>query len=618
MKNSYGNQGNIQKYKVSNNTVHARNNNELYNPYKEFEKQKETNGNFAVICFQVEFETLKMSVFLVTLGSQMKYKMYDNIQVTRFIIMKSQNRIMGICDSKYVRLLYYDDKETNTLLNSIIIELENTFNAQLKETMSSKERINDSILECVLIFTILCKYLESTEWIHYGDNMSLLVEKKFSHWDPKKKTYEGGSNFNCIGFQFKQIFIESKAQKKQNKMYHLDVILILEIDIYKVLPVEDNIDENSFVYCLPRCCFQSRVQDVAIRENGTFDFKEYWRFVHGYTLTDNDIRKIFQVQLFRGCLNYPIGTLLREKLFKIQTQIKHSHIKRVSNYLLSFELLKNAPITNVTFSESQYKDDIKNYIIEYKKEKKDKCHNFYSQLQELCNNQCAVKQEVLDSHSQSEETIVKAMMNETINDNVYGKYRNTIICGNTAINLNTTNGNTMNKEKPTSQESSNKINSKLGEIYQCFKKNEMTPVERIQNIQEPNHQKKRKPNISPNIHLNDCAIDKFLKDTTNQFKPGSAMTAETGVDFVTEANRLMNYFFTLEKKISTENITEIDQAEKFINVLNEFGDRVENAKKLIQSKCTAYETREKKRPNFTVPYPYQTTRINKKEEYKYK
>lgn len=604
----YGKQGNTLTYAKLNNTG---NNNGSYNPYKEKKEIKGTKNNFAVVCFQLQFETLKMSVFTVVLGNRGTYRMYNNIQVTRFIIMKSQNRIMGICDSTNIRLLYYEDKDSTSILEETISELKESFDVYLKETLSSKEEINHSILECVVVFTILCKYLETEKWIHYGDNMNLLLEKKFMKWNYEQNTYEGKRNYNCIGFQCKQIFIDSLVQRSKNSKlrYQLDVILIIEVDLYKVLPVEDNIEIGTIVYCLPRCCIKAEVKDVENKQTRNFNFKKYWKSIHGYTLNDSDMRKIYQVDLFKQSLNYPIGTLLREEIFKLQTPIKPEYIKHVCQFFLSFELLKNAHITNVTCSEGQYKEDLDKHIMEYKqKEKTEICNNFYKNLHEICKIACTDTQEpnLSNDYTKKEDTLKDlSLQNESITDNVYGKCRNSFTYGKTAIHLNAPKGDTLKNDKCTSSTQSNIMNNKLNDIYRSYKNINEKPKGQIDNIYKEKYQGKGKyfhTCDKNDLPMGFCDLGLYTEMLANNYKKPSDKTTETREDFVEQANQLLKSFFVLEDKIKTEDIVEENKAQSLLNLLNEFSERVEKTKNIIEAKKSPYENREKKRPNFTLPY----------------
>ncbi|EUD69309.1 hypothetical protein C922_00172 [Plasmodium inui San Antonio 1] len=312
------------------------------------------DNNDFIIYMEFKFENLILSRYLFEIRDELGTPIRNSVQITRFIIMRSENHIMGTCVSDRIILCYRNDKETTTILRTLKEELRKNYSICLtdegnKDTNGNE--IDKALLSYIIQFTLVCKYVECGKWVHIWDNMDTIIESKFCGNNSSKY-------FNCIGFKFHILNTNYRvASPKRDCIHFVQMHLKVMLSMYKVLPlVEEQMCENMFVYCLPRCSMRATILDVldtsdAKVEEQNFNYQDYWLNVHGYVLNQNALKKIVKVRLYKGVFNYPQGVLLRDNIYKLNIAVKNDPFFYVCNFLSTFELLKRAEIKLLRFSE---------------------------------------------------------------------------------------------------------------------------------------------------------------------------------------------------------------------------------------------------------------------------
>ncbi|KMZ91592.1 hypothetical protein PVMG_00465 [Plasmodium vivax Mauritania I] len=316
------------------------------------------DSNNFIIYMEFRFENLILSRYLFDIRDELGTPIRNSVQITRFIIMRSENHIMGTCVSNRIILCYRNDKETMTILRRLKEELKRSYSICLTEESNGEgngesncNEIDKCLLSYIIQFTLVCKYVECGKWVHIWDNMDTIIESKFCGNNSTKY-------FNCIGFKFHILNTNYRvASQKKNSIHFVQMHLKVMLSMYKVLPlVEEHICENMFVYCLPRCSMRATVLEVvdisdAKVEERNFNYKDYWLNVHGYVLNQNALKKIIKVRLYKGIFNYPQGVLLRDNIYRLNIAVKNDPFFYVCHFLSTFELLKRAQIKLLRFSE---------------------------------------------------------------------------------------------------------------------------------------------------------------------------------------------------------------------------------------------------------------------------
>ncbi|GAW82474.1 hypothetical protein, conserved [Plasmodium gonderi] len=418
----------------------AKENEEINNVKKQTPGNNENND--FIIYIEFKFENLILSRYLFDIRDELGTPIRNSVQITRFIIMRSENHIMGTCVSNRIILCYRNDKESNGILEKLKEELKRSYSICLtleNNIEDNKKEIEKYLLSYIIQFTLVCKYVECGKWVHIWDNMDTIIESKFCGNNTSKY-------FNCIGFKFHILNMEhSIINQKKNYEHIVKVHLKVIINIYKVLPVgENNMCENMYVYCLPRCSMRATILDVfdSRKDEKKFNYKNYWLNVHGYVLNENSVKKIIKVKLYKGVFNYPQGVLLRDNIYKLNMRIKKEHFFYICNFVNSFELLKKSQLQLLKYSDffqveniyddlllSKNKKKLKNEQDEEEEKEKEEDSDFYKKLNLICNNEYEgnkIAQEI--SHSNKQQNVY---------ENSYNLYGNTLTnLGGMSINLN--------------------------------------------------------------------------------------------------------------------------------------------------------------------------------------
>ncbi|SBT78323.1 conserved Plasmodium protein, unknown function [Plasmodium ovale] len=385
--------------------------------------------NDFIAYMELTLENLIISRYLFDIRDERGSPMRNSIQITRFIIMKSRNHIMGTCVSNRVILCYCNDKESNIILQNLMEELKKNYSVYLKleENIENHTRyIEKQLLSYIIQFTLVCKYLQCGKWIHIWDNMDTIIESKFV--GNNKEKY-----FNCIGFKFSILNNDYDIFSDMNKCIHkIKIHLKVTINIYKVLPIGKDICENMYVYCLPRCSMKATIlNNITCTSNNkkeNFNYKNYWLDIHGYILNDISIEKIIQVKLYKGIFKYPQGVLLRDNIYQINIPTKKKDFFYICSFLYKFELLKKSQMKLLTHSDN-LKFDTNSYVLmQTVNVETDTNRDFYSKLNKLCSNNFEdnnLRQEMLNKN-----------VKETFYNNAYNMYGNTITGSMKSLNLN--------------------------------------------------------------------------------------------------------------------------------------------------------------------------------------
>ncbi|KJP88468.1 hypothetical protein AK88_01920 [Plasmodium fragile] len=413
--------------------------NEENNDAKNYSCGKSHNNNF-ILYMEFKFENIILSRYLFDIRDELGTPIRNSVQITRFIIMRSDNHIMGTCVSNRVILCYRNDKETKTILHKLKEELKRKYFISLTDERNEDtngNEIDKSLLSYIIQFTLVCKYIESGKWVHIWDNMNTIVESKFCGNNSSKY-------FNCIGFKFDILNTNYKVTSQKKNCIHLvQMHLKVMLSMYKILPVvEEQICEHMFVYCLPRCSMRAtilNVQDIsdATVEKQNFNYKDYWLHVHGYVLNQNALKKIVKVRLYKGVFNYPQGVLLRDNIYKLNIPIKNEPFFYVCQFLSTFELLKKAQMNLLKWSQcddaagNNIYDDLflPHNSIGVRKEQGDGQDDseFYSKLNRICKHQ-------FEGNNFSQSISQSNKVQKTY-DNSYHMYGNTLTTSGVSINL---------------------------------------------------------------------------------------------------------------------------------------------------------------------------------------
>ncbi|CRG94808.1 conserved Plasmodium protein, unknown function [Plasmodium gallinaceum] len=551
------------------------------------------DSNDFIIYIELKFENLIISRYLFEISKEFNTPIRNSVQITRFIIIKSKNKIMGTCVPNAIILCYKNDKDSNIILNNIIKELEKNYYIYLKLEEfieNTSDKIEKYLLSYIIQFTLVCKYLESGKWFHVWDSMDTIIESKFCGNNSCKY-------FNCIGFKFNvlnndyNVLNETKSNIHIIKMY-----LKVTINIYKILPL-DNICENMNVYCLPRCSMQATILNILDSSNNeNFNYRDYWLDIHGYVLNEASIEKIVRVKLYKGVFNYPIGVLLRDNIYKIKVPIKKDHFFYICEFLNKFELLKNSKINLLKFSENLKFDNIYNDLnCDHIKLKNMENEDFFNKIKLLCNNEFDEK--FIDEISNEGKQV-------NLYNNGYNIYCNTLSNSMKSINLNFSNDNKINKCNTSNPDKTIDIflkESALNYIAADNRENEHNILNKneddkddnskntydnckgdIKNKNAQNIYNSEKKNFSSTKDI-DCQkknnnLDKFLKDVTSNLKfPNNNNMKD--IDFFENVNP--DIIFSKDFQNFLDNLEEIPPSEEKLKKID-------------------FNERDKKRPNFSI------------------
>ncbi|SBT42372.1 conserved Plasmodium protein, unknown function [Plasmodium ovale wallikeri] len=114
--------------------------------------------NDFIAYMELTLENLIISRYLFDIRDERGSPMRNSIQITRFIIMKSRNHIMGTCVSNRVILCYCNDKESNIILQNLMEELKKNYSVYLKleENIENHTRyIEKQLLSYIIQFTLV-------------------------------------------------------------------------------------------------------------------------------------------------------------------------------------------------------------------------------------------------------------------------------------------------------------------------------------------------------------------------------------------------------------------------------------------------------------------------------
>ncbi|CAA9989534.1 conserved Plasmodium protein, unknown function [Plasmodium knowlesi strain H] len=423
------------------------------------------NNNF-IIYMEFKFENLILCRYLFEIRDELGMPIRSSVQITRFIIMRSENHIMGTCVSNRIILCYRNDKETKIILQRLKEELKTKYSICLMDERNEESKgydIDKCLLSYIIQFTLVCKYVECGKWVHIWDNMDTIIESKFCGNNSSKY-------FNCIGFKFHILNTNYRvvARQKKNCTHFVQMHLKVMLNMYKVLPLlEEQICENMYVYCLPRCSMRGTILGVLDAadtkgEEPNFNYKDYWLNVHGYVLNENAVNKIIKVKLYKGVFNYPQGALLRENIYKLNVAVKNNNtFFYVCHFIKTFELLKGERIKLLRFSEWDEGGEnifgdlfVAKNIISVKKEQGDDQDDseFYTKLNLICKHE-------FEENNFSESIYQSNKLQKTY-DNSYHLYGNTLTTSGISINLDFS----KNKKSHTGGEGGESSKRNLGTI----------------------------------------------------------------------------------------------------------------------------------------------------------
>ncbi|KEG04674.1 conserved Plasmodium protein, unknown function [Plasmodium vinckei vinckei] len=572
MNNSYGNLSNEYQRQLITASIKkdVKENEEIHNS-RMYPNTNLDKNNF-ILYLELLFEDLAISRYLFDIRDDQGTSIRNSIQITRYIIMKSDNHIMGTCVSNKIILCYNNDKESNIILKKIIEKLKEEYCIVLKlenVVNNNYSEIEKCLLSYIIQFTIVCKYLESGKWIHIGDNMDTIIESKF--YDSNCKY------FNCIGFKFNILNNEYNILNQienPNYKYIIKMHLKININIYKVLPLND-VCENMYVYCLPRCSMKATILNIVesnINEKKKINYKTYWLDTHGYILNNNSIEKIIKVKLYKGIFNYPQGVLLRENVYKINTPIQKDQFFYICKFLNKFILSKNSTIKLLTYSEGLKFNPTYNDILQTSAKQNINQDQFYNQIQSLCNNKFSQNQI-------NDDNMIDKNKRETFYNNAYSMYGNTLTTSTRSININLAAG---------SKES---LLNKRNDIY---------PHDREKNIDifltesAQNYQKIARNNSDNHYKVK----DRFCKEIKS-------------LPLQNRDNDLDTYLHQTAKNYKTINPGNIDKDNMVDNIntqfifSKEFQNFIDNIDEVAlykndQLQTVDFNEREKKRPNFVI------------------
>ncbi|VTZ70231.1 conserved Plasmodium protein, unknown function [Plasmodium chabaudi chabaudi] len=580
MNNNYGNLSNEYQRKLITASIRkdVKENEEAHN--SRMYPNTNLDKNDFILYLELLFEDLVISRYLFDIRDDQGTSIRNSVQITRYIIMKSDNHIMGTCVSNKIILCYNNDKESNIILKKIIEKLKEEYCILLKlENVVNNNygEIEKCLLSYIIQFTLVCKYLESGKWIHIGDNMDTIIESKF--YDSNCKY------FNCIGFKFNILNNEYNILnqiKKQNYKYIIKIHLKISIHIYKVLPLND-VCENMYVYCLPRCSMKATILNIVesnINEKKKINYKTYWLDTHGYILNNNSIEKIIKVKLYKGIFNYPQGVLLRENIYKINTPIHKDQFFYICKFLNKFELLKSSTIKLLTYSEGLKFDPIYNDILQKSAKQNINQDQFYNQIQSLCNNKF--------SQSQINDDMADKNKRETYYNNAYSMYGNTLTTSTKSININLS---TKPKETPINKRNHIYAHEKEKNIDTFLTESTQNYQKIARNNSDNNPESNRRSNAnryeiedrfckeikSLPLQNRDSDLDKYLHQTAKNYKTTHPGNIDKGFD-----------------NINTQFIFSKD----FQNFIDNIGEVA--LYKNDQLQTVDFNEREKKRPNFVI------------------
>ncbi|CRH01313.1 conserved Plasmodium protein, unknown function [Plasmodium relictum] len=585
------------------------------NDLRKFERDAFDNNDF-IIYVELKFENLTIAKYLYDISKECDTPMRNSVQITRFIIMKSKNKIMGTCVSNGIILCYSNDKDSNSILNNIIKELEKSYFIFLKleeNVDNTSDKIEKYLLSYIIQFTLVCKYLETGRWFHIWDNMDTIIESKFCGNHTCKY-------FNCIGFKFNILNNDYNIlNEKNSNIYIIKMYLKVTINIYKILPI-DHIYENMNVYCLPRCSMQATILSILNSSNDeNFNYRDYWLDIHGYILNEASIEKIVRVKLYKGTFNYPIGVLLRDNIYKIKVPIRKDHFFYICEFLNKFELLKNSKISLLKFSENLKFDNICNDLHHKNLNlKKTENEEFYNKIKSLCNNEYEKKKCIEESSNQCKQ--------QNFYNNAYNIYCNTLTSSTKCINLNFSKDSTINKCNTSKPDKNIDIflkESALNYNSQNMKENKQNNI----NVNENNRN-----NDSKNINYN-CSNDKKKKNSedTHSNTNKENFTDIKDVEYQKKNNNLDEYLKDITSNCKflnnndNNNVKDVDFYENvsadiiFSKDFQNFLDNLDEIE-LPQEKLKKvdFNEREKKRPNFSLNIPQLNNENSDNNKKKYK
>ncbi|CAD2100783.1 conserved Plasmodium protein, unknown function [Plasmodium vinckei lentum] len=579
MNNSYGNLSNEYQRQLITASIRkdVKENEEAHN--SRMYPDTNLDKNDFILYLELLFEDLVISRYLFDIRDDQGTSIRNSVQITRYIIMKSDNHIMGTCVSNKIILCYNNDKESNIILKKIIEKLKEEYCILLKlenVVNNNCREIEKCLLSYIIQFTLVCKYLESGKWIHIGDNMDTIIESKFYDSDCKY--------FNCIGFKFNILNNEYNILnqiKNPNYKYIIKIHLKININIYKVLPLND-VCENMYVYCLPRCSMKATILNIVesnINEKKKINYKTYWLDTHGYILNNNSIEKIIKVKLYKGIFNYPQGVLLRENIYKINTPIQKDQFFYICKFLNKFELSKNSTIKLLTYSEGLKFNPIYNDILQKSAKQNLNQDQFYNQIQSLCNNKF--------SQSQINDDMIDKNKRETFYNNAYSMYGNTLTTSTKSININ------------LSAESKESLLNKRNHIYTHDREKSIDTflTESAQNYQKIARNNSGNVNRyeikdrfckeikSLPLQNRDNDLDKYLHQTANNYKTINPGNVDKDKDNIVD---------NMAGNINTQFIF----SKEFQNFIDNIGEVA--LYKNDQLQTVDFNEREKKRPNFVI------------------
>ncbi|CAD2111661.1 hypothetical protein YYG_03538 [Plasmodium vinckei petteri] len=579
MNNSYGNLSNEYQRELITASIRkdVKENEEIHN--SRMYPNTNMDKNDFILYLELLFEDLVISRYLFDIRDDQGTSIRNSVQITRYIIMKSDNHIMGTCVSNKIILCYNNDKESNIILKKIIEKLKEEYCILLKlenVVNNNYREIEKCLLSYIIQFTLVCKYLESGKWIHIGDNMDTIIESKF--YDSNCKY------FNCIGFKFNILNNEYNILnqiKNPNYKYIIKIHLKININIYKVLPLND-VCENMYVYCLPRCSMKATILNIVesnINEKKKINYKTYWLDTHGYILNNNSIEKIIKVKLYKGIFNYPQGVLLRENIYKINTPIQKDQFFYICKFLNKFELSKNSTIKLLTYSEGLKFNPIYNDILQKSAKQNLNQDQFYNQIQSLCNNKF--------SQSQINDDMIDKNKRETFYNNAYSMYGNTLTTSTKSININ------------LSAESKESLHNKRNHIYTHDREKNIDTflTESAQNYQKIARNNSGNVNRyeikdrfckeikSLPLQNRDNDLDKYLHQTANNYKTINPGNVDKDKDNIVD---------NMANNINTQFIF----SKEFQNFIDNIGEVALYKNDHLQT--VDFNEREKKRPNFVI------------------
>ncbi|WBY59966.1 hypothetical protein Py17XNL_001303146 [Plasmodium yoelii yoelii] len=547
--------------------------------------------NDFILYLELLFEDLVISRYLFDIRDDQGTSIRNSVQITRYIIMKSENHIMGTCVSNKIILCYNNDNESNMILKNIIEKLKKEYCISLKlENVVNKNygEIEKCLLSYIIQFTLVCKYLESGKWIHIGDNMDTIIESKFDDSDCKY--------FNCIGFKFNILNNEYNILneiKNQNYKYIIKMHLKININIYKVLPLND-ICTNMYVYCLPRCSMKATILNIVesnINEKKKINYKSYWLDTHGYMLNDTSIEKIVKVKLYKGVFNYPKGVLLRENIYKINMPIQKNQFFYICKFLNKFKLSNKSTIKLLTYSEGLKFDPTYNDILQKSAKQNINQDQFYNQIQLLCNNQFC--------QSQINDDIFDKNKRETFYNNPYSIYGNTLTTSTKSININLPTGskeNILNNIFPDDKPKN--IDTFLTESAQNYQQIIRNNTEHVINNSDNNRE------ISSTSNGNNYEIkDRFSKEIKKLPLQNKDKDIDEYLQQAAKNYKAINRGNMDKDNNDNDNIfdsinTQFIFSKDFQNFIDNIGEVA--MYKNDQLKTVDFNEREKKRPNFVI------------------